>query len=919
MEIKELRINGIKNPVGYELDNIICSWKVCNTVSTHPEKVRIELSLEEDFSEIILKKEGKLVQSGVKLKLVPKGRTRYYWRVSVWGNYGDYCVSEGAYFETGRGNLPWQATWIGPREEDTFHPVLFHDFSLKKGVKWARLYICGVGLFESFINGKRIGDEYLTPYVNDYLTGLQYFTFDIAHYLNRENKIQIYLGNGWYKGRFGAEKENFGNRFAAIAELHIKFTDGSEQIICTDENWNYQGSDIEESDIYDGEILNRLLWKNKVNVIRQAKKIHIEYPLIARYSLPIRTQEIHEVQKIIHTPKGETVLDFGQNMAGIVSFSAEKLPYGNKLILQFGEILQDGSFYNGNYRTAKATYTYISSGMDQEIRQHFTFFGFRYVNVIGWNGEISKRDFKAEVIYSDLKQTGYIKTANPKINRLFNNSMWSQKSNFLDMPTDCPQRDERLGWSGDICVFAATAGMHMDTRAFISKYLKDLLADQKRRNGITANYIPAIMGMEAAGSVWGDVATVVPYVQYRYFGNKWELKKNYSLMKNWVDSITRRDCRRGQKYLFDFGFHFGDWLSMDGADPQSQKGATEDGYIGTAYYYESTRLTAYAAAELGLAEENRYYADLAEKIRKAFLDEYVTATGRLAVTTQTAYLLSLRFGLYRDRKKIADGLRYRLEKDGYRIKGGFVGATCMCQVLAENGLEDIAYRLLLSEEYPSWLYCVNMGATTIWERWNSVMPDGKISGTGMNSLNHYAYGAVCEFLYRYTAGIAELEPGFRKISICPLPTAQMPYLCCSYNSVQGKIVSEWKIKDSGELEVHVEIPFDTTAILTLPKYKGDPIVLEAGMYDYCYHPDKDYTHSIDENTVLKELLCNEEAMRIIEKKLPRLKRLLQDASLEILSLSLKELSEWVYLGYDKAEINDLVEDLKKVATLLFLS
>lgn len=931
MKITELRINGIHNPVGFDFWHIACSWKVSDSPSRHPTKTVIEVSEEASFENVICQKKGRyLCAAGEKLELDLKPRTVYYWRVSVTGDAGDTAVSETAHFETGKMWEAWEAKWIGLAEEDQYHPILSFRFSAGKkllpegkgcgpvcgALKKARLYICGVGLYEAYLNGKRVGEEYLTPYINDYISGLQYQVYDVAEQISEKNTICILLGNGWYKGRFGNGREHFGDRFAAIAELFLEYDDGTNEKIVTDTDWHYRGSDIEESDIYDGEVFNRMLWHGKENPEKEAVAVPVKYPLLDRYSLPVRTKEIREVQEVLHTPAGETVLDFGQNMTGYVSFHVPPgLLAGSRIELDFGEVLQNGNFYRDNYRTAKSRFTYISDGREEEAAPHFTFFGFRYVRVTGWKGEARPSDFCGSVVYSDLEQTGWIETSNPKVNRLFWNSVWGQKGNFLDIPTDCPQRDERLGWTGDICVFAPTAGYHMDTRAFLSKFLRDLRADQLRRGGITANTIPDVLGMGGAGSVWGDAASLIPYTQYWQFGDLCELEECYPLMKDWVDSITRRDQERGEKYRFDFGFHFGDWLSMDGATPRSQKGGTEDGYIGTVYYYASACAVAEAAQALGKVKDQAHYEELAGKIREAFIREYITPEGRLAMQTQTGYLLALKYGLYTDREKLIQGLNMRFQTDGFQIKGGFVGATAMCSVLAENGLEDLAWQFLLNESCPGWLYCVDMGATTIWERWNSLLPDGRISGTGMNSLNHYSYGSVCEFLYRYAAGIAPAAPGFRRISITPRLTGRLTFVNGTYHSVRGTIVSNWRILEDGNVKLHVEIPFDTTAVLTLPYSERGQQELEAGSYDYLYRPTRDLLHRYSMETRLGELAKDPRAVRILEKRLPQAARLIEDHNPENLSLTMRSLSDWIYLGCGREETEEAMREIGKLNTL----
>lgn len=531
--------------------------------------------------------------------------------------------------------------------------------------------------------------------------------------------------------------------------------------------------------------------------------------------------------------------------------------------MEFGEILQNGNFYHDNYRAAESKFTYISDGVRREIRPRFTFFGFRYVKVSGLKS-VDASCFEGRAIYSEMEQTGFIHTGNEKINRLFSNSLWGLRSNFLDMPTDCPQRDERLGWTGDAQVFCTTAGFHMDTRAFYHKYLKDLRSDQMRNHGGVAIYLPNTAGSLTAG-IWSDVAPFMPRMLYDYYGSKKLLQQHYPVMKDWVDFVHRADCARGKKNLYDFGFQFGDWLALDGATEQSTFGRTDNGFICSNYYYASTRYVAEAAKVLGLKEAEEYEAR-AEAIRQAILEEYFTSTGRLSIDTQTGYLVALKFGVYKDKKRLIDGLQNRFKMDLNRLKGGFVGSTMMNCVLAENGMVDKAYDSLFFEGFPGWLYAVDLGATTIWERWNSVLPDGSISGTDMNSLNHYSYGSVVEFLYRYAAGIIPTEPGFRKVKIAPAPEIRLGHLECSYDSVCGKYVSNWRIEADGKLNFHIEIPFGCEAEVYLPEQERK--ILTAGNYDYQIETSKNYRALYSAFTPYERLFADERVAELLKKHVP---------------------------------------------------
>jgi alpha-L-rhamnosidase len=911
MKVTDLRINGIKNPIGFSYDILKCSWKVIDTNAKKQKRAKIEVSTNESFENVLYSKEGATLDSiGEEISIDCQPKTKYFYRIEVETDLGEIATSEIATFETSKIGEKWSANWIGTQREDTFHPLFRKEFIIKKAVKSARLYISGLGLYEVSINKEKVGNEYLTPLYSDYHSEYQYQTFDVTGMLAAENKVEIILGNGWYKGRFGLRnlKENFGTEFACIAELHLTYQDNKIEVISTDESWRYIGSDIELSDIYDGEIYNRLLWDGRRNHEKEVRILDLnKEKLISRYSIPVIEKEEIKIKEIIDTPAGETVLDMGQNFAGIIEFR-NSFPKGTKLIFDFGEILQNGNFYNDNYRTAKSQFIYISDGTDEIVRPHFTFFGFRYVRVTGWVGNLSEQDIVGKVLYSDLDLTGNITTSIEKINRLFQNCLWGQKSNFIDFPTDCPQRDERLAWTGDAQVFAGTASYNMDTRAFYNKFLHDLRVEQTKYNGIVPGYIP-VFGEPIACSVWGDIGTFLPMVLYSHYGDKDVLERHFPMMKDWVDYITREDEKRGEKYLYDFGSQIGDWLAQNGRSPQSFKGGTDDYFIASCYYYESLKMVAEAANILGKEYDEEKYRNLSLKVKDAILTEYFSPSGRLSIDTQTGYLVALNFGIYSDKGKLVEGLRERFYKDCNKLTGGFVGAPIMCRVLAENGMEEEALDFLLQEEFPSWLYSVNLGATTIWERWNSVLEDGSISGTMMNSLNHYAYGAVIEYMYRDLGGIRPLDAGFKKVLFAPQINGKFNYFSAEYDSVSGKYVSQWKVNEDGSIGVKFEVPFSRTAEVHLPEYDGEPLILESGTHEFTYIPMKDFRNLFSINTPISELANNEKALEVLNRRIPALSHFISVGDMDIMSHSLNNLNNLEFFGFKTEEIEKAAEEI----------
>ena len=930
MKIENCCINGIRNPVGYKMDAISASYRISgNTDCPEPETV-IEVSTDAAFGNVLYVKKGKgFRQTGELLEMKTEPRTCYYWRVSLTDGIHTLAESDTASFETGKMNEPWQAEWI-TTDDCTEHPVFRKEFYTAGNIKKTRLYITGLGLFEAYIDGQRIGCEYLAPYMTDYERKIQVITLmpdDVpAAGGAGRHELTVMLGPGWYSGTFGLEGRDhiYGDRPVLIAELHAESEDGTHEIIKTDGSWTYTASDIESGGIYDGEVLNRLLWDGRENPakkavvledtdnkggVRCADKSHLS----DRLSIPVTAHESIAVKELIHTPAGETVLDMGQNFAGYVEYDSS-LARGTKLVFDFGEILQGGNFYNGNYRGAKSEFVYISDGRRETVRPHFTYFGFRYVRVSGAE-DTDPADFTGRAIYSDMTRTGWIKTGNEKVNRLYENTLWGLKSNFVDLPTDCPQRNERLGWCGDAQVFSAAASYHMDTKAFYRKYLDDLKLEQQVCGGGMPDYIPDVHHTGNAGAVWGDAATILPDNLYRFTGDISNAGEYYGLMKRWVDHIDGIDARRGRKYLFDFGASFGDWLALDGVTPESFKGATDDTFTASVYYYNSAELVSRMAKELGFTEDSKRYRVLAGRIREAVLSEFFTPSGRLAVDTQTGCVTALKYGIYRNRQRLASQLKERISKDCNEIKGGFIGAPLLCSTLAENGMSGLAYDFLMNEKYPGWLYEVNMGATTVWERWNSVRPDGTVSQTGMNSLNHYAYGSVIEFVYAWAAGIRPAVPGFTEAVIAPHPDIRLGWLECRYDSAAGTYVSCWKIMNDGHLSIHVQVPYGARAVLKLPEHGDDrSVMLSPGSFDYEYFPLHDLRKPYSENTALSELLSDETASGIMRRYIPEIAGMAGNDK-ETAAKTLEEIKHMNYLPFVQDRLLSCIAEISGIVVM----
>ena len=840
MKIGHLKTNRIVNPLGFTIEKPSLSWIVEDTPDKLQSAAQILVSHDHQFEQIVFdsgKLDGPAIDSiAYRPHITLEPRTRYFWKVRVWGET-EYAESDTAWFETAKMDEEWQAEWLTPDCEDNpLHPIMYRDFDLPSPVVSARAYICGLGLYHFELNGQKVGDEYFTPYCNAYDQWIQYQTFDVTdHLAPGSNMISIMLGNGWYKGRYGANggsRDIYGDRFALLCEMRIRLENGEEMVIVSDSSWKAQPSPIIDSDIFDGEIYDARITKivPSPDVVFDVKPIKIDsIPLEARRSLPVCINEQIKPVALIYTPAGESVLDMGQIMTGWVRFRT-KAQAGTRIHLQFGEVLQGGNFFRDNLRTARADYTYIADGTEAVVEPYFTFYGFRYVKISGWDGPFSIDDFTGCVVYSRMDTIGEIETSNEKINQLFKNAMWGQKGNFLDIPTDCPQRDERLGWTGDAQIFVGTACFNMDVDAFFSKYLYDLAKEQSKLGGMVPFIVPMANLKRGGSSAWGDAATVVPWTVYEVYGDIDILEQQFESMCAWVDYIREIDDASGGRRLWTEGFHFGDWLALDGSDPVSRRGGTPEDFIASAFYCYSARLAARAAAVLGKTDEAETYGRLSDEVKAAIQKEYFTETGRLAIPTQTGYLLALYMELVPDGylERVQKDFVLRLTYDNLHLRTGFVGTPYLCRVLSNIGADDLAYTLLLNEDYPSWLYAVNLGATTIWERWNSLNPDGTISSTGMNSLNHYAYGSIVEWMYRDMCGLNPSSgdddvTGFRHARIAPKPDKSLQWARARYRSAAGFYESGWRFDEAGQLTLEIAIPFNAAATVVLPGAQLDEV------------------------------------------------------------------------------------------------
>jgi alpha-L-rhamnosidase len=872
LKVEQLRTEYKTNPVGIDVTSPRFSWKLVSTErSVMQTSYQIIVSSAELFkpkttiwdSGNINSDMSHLIEyQGVSLK----SRKRYFWKVIVRDNYQNTTESTVNYFETGILNASdWTAKWIEPERDIDIKasqpsPVVRKVFVAKPKIVSARLYVTSRGLNEVEINGQRVGQDVLSPGWTAYQSRIQYFSYDVTNLVQTgSNAIGATLGDGWYRGflAWSNNRNTYGQKLALLAQLHIVYANGKEDVINTDESWKANNnSPVRVSDIYNGENYDARLSNSAWSMAEFADTTSWwpvklgNYPknnLVAPAGPPIRRIEEIKPTKIFKTPAGETVLDFGQNMVGWVRFKV-KGEAGQTVKINHAEVLdQKGNFYVENLRAAKVEINYTLKGGDVETYEpHFTFMGFQYIKLTNWPTEPSLDDFVGVVVHSDMPVSGTFECSKPLLNQLQHNIVWGQKGNFVDVPTDCPQRDERLGWTGDAQAFARTATFNKDVAGFFTKWLADVAIDQKA-NGSVPWVVPDVLKNGQPSSGWSDVATIIPTDMYQVYGDKRLLAAQYESMKKWVGYIKSNSSGD----LWRTGFHFGDWLSYRGANPQMGEPTTDNDFIASAFYAHSAKLTSKAALTLGKTMEALEYSELYDKIKKAFNQEFVSPSGRLVCNTQTAYVLALHFDLLPEnlRLQAVERLVKDIKDHKNHLTTGFLGTPYLCHVLTRFGKNDVAYELLNQETYPSWLYPVKMGATTIWERWDGIKPDGSFQDAGMNSYNHYAYGAIGDWMYQNMAGIDWAEPGFKKVRISPKPGGGITSAKGSYESPFGTIISSWSVV-GGQTKLSVTIPSNSSAQITLPnatpakitelaaaqnlKIVNGKIEVGSGIYEFVY-------------------------------------------------------------------------------------
>lgn len=731
--------------------------------------------------------------------------------------------------------MDWKAKWICPQKDmGDICPLFSKSFTLKKELLEAKLYITALGVYEATLNGTRVGEFIMAPGWTAYQKRLQYQEYNVTSLLKQTmedtedfhtgpDQLSVIVGKGWYRGRLPGWQVDHSplkdSPAGLLAQLVLTYSDGSCELITSDDSWQVSESCVRFSEIYDGETYDATFRPTD-----QTPAVVFEGPfrtLIPQQGEEVREQERISAVRILTTPKGETVVDFGQEVTGYVEICLNA-GAGEQVLLSHAEVLdKQGNFYTENYRGAKARYHYICKDGPQTYRPKLCFYGFRYIRIDsfpGGPGAARPENFTAIAVYSAIDRTGSLSCSNGLLNRLFDNVLWGQRGNFLDVPTDCPQRDERLGWTGDAQVFVRTACLNFDVERFFTKWLADLAAEQGA-DGYVGHVIPDVLHNENSSAAWGDAATICPWQVYLAYGSLSLLSDQFDSMCRWVDYIT---CHTNDTYLWTGGVHYGDWLGLD-APSGSYKGSSREDFIASAFYAYSASLVVKAGKVLGrdVSSYEALYGHILDAFRTAY-PEYLT---------QTECVLAAHFGLAPDCQKAADQLARMVEENGVKLSTGFVGTPYLLHVLSDYGHTSLAYSLLLREDYPSWLYPVTKGATTIWEHWDGIMENGDFWSADMNSFNHYAYGAVADWVYGKAAGISTLEeyPGYERVRIAPQPDPRLDWLKASVDTRYGTIRSEWK-KEGNVWRYEITTPVEARIVTG-----ADSRTVPAGSYIF-YSP-----------------------------------------------------------------------------------
>ncbi|PPL19152.1 family 78 glycoside hydrolase catalytic domain [Microterricola pindariensis] len=768
----------------------------------------------------------------------------------------------------------WRAQMIGAADAaEPGAPFLARrTLTVTGAIARATLYAAGHGVYQAAVNGRDVDDHVMKPGWTGYTRRLTHETSDVTALLRPgANEITVRVAAGWYAERlrlFGPPKAFYGEQPAVAAQLVIEYTDGRTETLVTDGSWESTlDGPLRASGLYAGEHVDS----------RRAPASGVETgwlpvrvdgaSIVPRMSTqpPVRAIEEVPVQQVITAPSGAVILDFGQNLVGVLRISVNGAA-GDTVTLRHAEVLENGELGTRPLREAQATDSFVCDGSGpQEWQPEFTFHGFRYAEVSGWPGDFDPADVVAVVLHTDMARTGWFHSSDATLDRFHENVVWGMRGNFLSIPTDCPQRNERLGWTGDIGVFAPTASYLYDCRSMLASWLEDLAIEQQASNGVVPFFVPSYDPAVAAAAGWGDAATVVPWALYERFGDAGVLAEQYESMSSWVDTIA---ALAGQRHLWEGGFQFGDWLDPDAPPESPAKAKADPDIVATAYLWRSSDILAKAAAVLGHTADATRYRELAERVRTAFLREYATDAGRLVSDSATPYGLAIVFGLARDdtqRQQFGDRLATLVRSSGYLISTGFLGTPLVTDALSSTGHHDAAARLLFQKQCPSWLYQVRMGATTVWERWDSMLEDGSINPGQMTSFNHYSLGSVADWMHRELGGLSPLEPGYRRIRIAPRPVPQLQHAQTEHDTPYGRAASGWERTAAG-LVVTAVIPPNTRAEVLLPG-AARPFEVGSGRHEWRLDGHEESgqlpNHELGSQTPLAEIIDDEQAFSAI--------------------------------------------------------
>lgn len=766
--------------------------------------------------------------------------TEYEVLVRAVGKTGETAEGKAA-FTTGRLGVPWTGRWITdleysfPEKESPVPMVFCRRFKTGRPLKRAWINSTALGIYELELNGKKVGKDYFAPGFTSYEHQIQYQTYDILEYLEPDNELKVTVAGGWAAGSFNYNRKSHisCDRQAFLCEIRLEHTDGTVEVIPTDRKWQVtEDGPVKMAEWYDGETYDaghgweHACWRDAgITAARGTPR------LLAQYGDPVRAYGETKPVKWETAPSGEVIYDFGQNFAGVISIHIKDAKKGQIVKFRHAEVLAEGELFVKSLRTAKATVTYKCREGEQDYSPRFTYMGFRYVGMRGIKPE--DIEVSALVLHSAFDEIGFFECSNPLINRLNENIRWGGRSNFMDIPTDCPQRDEREGWTGDTAVFASTACFNFDMSRFYDKWLLDVKAEQGKGGGIPM-VVPR-QGDDAwpvmATACWGDSCILVPWAEYLARGDVALLKRQYPAMKKFLKAAEKWasviPSISGRRYIWQMPFHFGDWC----APGENMKQWIKKGkWVATAYLANSCGIAARIAGILDKPEDEDYFNRLREEVIRSYRKVFTDGKGKLKKEFQTAYVLPLHFGMTegKETEAMAENLARMIRSNGYKLATGFPSTPYLLFALSDYGYPDVAYKVLLQEECPGWMYEVKAGGTTIWERWDALRPDGTVnignlvngkeekdSDGGMVSFNHYANGAVGDWLYRRVAGIEPVSGGYKSFKVAPVPGGGLDFARAGIRTPYGQLTSEWKL-EGGKFTITVQVPVSTTCMLVMP-------------------------------------------------------------------------------------------------------